>query len=94
MVDVGGIDLLEDISRCLVGAVEDDIELLPLLHLFQQRAGVFTSCWQLADLDFNAVSGRSFDQLLQTDQPFDEKRRPLLDSTTTCLKQSHPLKVF
>uniref|UniRef100_A0A8D2ZQ23 BTB domain and CNC homolog 1 n=1 Tax=Scophthalmus maximus TaxID=52904 RepID=A0A8D2ZQ23_SCOMX len=58
------------------------------------RAGVFTSCWQLADLDFNAVSGRSFDQLLQTDQPFDEKRRPLLDSTTTCLKQSHPLKVF
>lgn len=68
--DICLIHLLENVGRRLVGAVKDDIELLPLLHLFQQRASIFTSCWQLADLDLNAVSGWSFDQLLQTNQSF------------------------
>lgn len=68
------IHLLENIYSCLVSAVEDDKKLLPLLHLFQQRTGIFTSCWQLAYLDFDAVPGWSFDQLLQTNQTLIRKK--------------------
>lgn len=62
------IHLLEHVRRCLVGAVKDDIEFLPLLHLLQQRPSIFASRGELADFDFNVVSGRSFDQLLQANQ--------------------------
>lgn len=68
--ELGVTHLLEDVSRRLVGAVEDDVKLLPLLHLLEERPRIFASHLQLADLDFDAVSGRSFDQLLQADQAF------------------------
>lgn len=57
--------LLEDFCRRLVRAVEYHIELLALLHLLQQRPGILVPRGQLADFDFNVVSGRGFDELLQ-----------------------------
>uniref|UniRef100_A0A3Q3M6P0 BTB domain and CNC homolog 1 n=1 Tax=Mastacembelus armatus TaxID=205130 RepID=A0A3Q3M6P0_9TELE len=50
-------------SHSLVGKDEES-----QITIEMQRTGVFTSCWQLTDLDFDAVSGWSFDQLLQANQ--------------------------
>ena len=67
--------LFEDIGRGLVGAVKDDIELLPLLHLLEQWPGVLTALGELANLNLDAVSRRSFDQLLQPNQTWNHRER-------------------
>lgn len=58
--------LLKDIGRGLIRAVEDDVKLLPFLHLLEQRPRVLISRRKLADFDLDAVSGRGFDELLET----------------------------
>ena len=57
----------------MVGAVEDDVELLPLLHLLEQWPGVLTALGELTDLNLDAVSRRSFDQLLQPNQTWNHR---------------------
>ncbi len=49
-------------------AVEDDVELLGFLHLFEQRFGVLGVGGELPDLQADVVSGRSFNELLQADE--------------------------
>ncbi len=60
--------LFEDPSRLLVTAVEDDVELLGFLHLFEQRFGILGVGGELPDLQADVVSGRSFNELLQADE--------------------------
>lgn len=52
----------------LVTAVEDNVELLGFLHLFEQRFGVLGVCGELSDLQADVVSGWSFNELLQADE--------------------------
>lgn len=66
--------LLEDSGSHLVVAVEDDVELLPPLHLLQQRLGVLGVGGQLPDLQPDVVPGRGLDQLLQPDQTCTQPR--------------------
>lgn len=48
-----------------MGTIKYHIKLFAFLHLLEQRFGIFIPRGQLADFDFNVVSGRSFDELLQ-----------------------------
>lgn len=51
-----------------MAAVKDDVELLPPLHLLQQRFGVLRLQGQLPDLQADVVPGRRLNQLLQPNQ--------------------------
>lgn len=51
-----------------MAAVKDDVELLPSLHLLQQRFGVLRLQGQLPDLQADVVPGRRLNQLLQPNQ--------------------------
>ena len=64
------LNLFEELGSHLVGAVKDDEELLPFLHLLEQGPGVRAPRGQLADADLQVVLGRRFDQLLHPHQTF------------------------
>lgn len=56
-----------------MAAVKDDVELLPSLHLLQQRLGVLRLQGQLPDLQADVVPGRRLNQLLQPNQTCKEE---------------------